>query len=206
MQVLSVFATIRRMDFEIKIIQFLQAGRTPFFDVSFEIISKVGSVLGAVAFFVFLLLFRKKLCFWWLFSYGFVFLTVNVMKELVQRPRPYNLTDEVLSIGEAVMDYSFPSGHVACATAIAIFLGYFFFQQYKSKKARVWIVVACAVYVGLVALSRMYLGKHYFTDIICGFAISAFLCFCGILLMRFYDKKKEKWKKERGLKGEKREN
>ncbi len=184
------------MGFEIEIIKFLQSGRCPFLDVSFQVVSAVGSVLG-VAFLILLLVrFAPRLCFWYLFSYGFVLLVVRVMKGLVQRVRPFNASDVILNIGDAVQDFSFPSGHAACATAIAIFLGLLLFKFLKSKRARVGVVICLGVYVALVCLSRMYLGKHYLTDVLAGVAISATLCVVGILFMKFCQKLKEKRKNE----------
>lgn len=183
------------MDFEIQIIRFLQAGRTPFFDGFFQIVSNLGTYLGAAALIVLLLIFNRRLCFWYLFSYGFVYLVNNVLvKNLVQRPRPFDVSSTVLNLGDAVTDFSFPSGHIACATAIAIFLGYFLFQIYKKRNERIWIVLGCSAYLVLVAVSRMYLGKHYLTDLIGGFAISAIICLLGIWFMRTYYKHKKEEK------------
>ncbi len=176
------------MDFELKIIEFLQSGRTPFFDTSFQIISEIGSVMGVVALCLIFLFFNRRLLFWYLFSYGFVNLVVRIIKGTVERIRPYNASELIQVIGDRVQDFSFPSGHMACATAIAIFLAVFLFSKYKTKGERVLIVLSCCVYVGLVGLSRMYLGKHYLTDLIAGFAISAIICTLGLLLMKYYYK------------------
>lgn len=183
------------MGFEIKLIEFLQAGRSPFFDMSFQVLSAIGSVLGVVALCILFLLFKKELCFWYLFSYGFVLLTVNIMKNCIQRVRPFNATDTIKNIGDVVTGYSMPSGHAACATAIAIFMAYFLFQYFTKKSTRVGIVVACSLYVGLVCLSRMYLGKHYLTDLLAGIAVSATICALGLVLMHFAQKgrKKKLW-------------
>lgn len=179
------------MDFEIKLIEFLQAGRSPFFDMSFQVISLVGSFVGVIALSIFFLLFKWKLCFWYLFSYGFVYLTVSIMKATIQRVRPFNVTDTIANIGDTVTGFSFPSGHAACATAIAIFMAYFLWQIYKKKSMRICIVIASTLYVGLVCLSRMYLGKHFLTDVLAGVAISAAICVIGLFLMRAVQKKKE---------------
>ena len=53
-----------------------------------------------------------------------------------------------------------------------------------------------AVYVGLVCLSRMYLGKHYLTDLLAGIIVSAVFCTLGILFMNYVRKKKEFYKGE----------
>jgi undecaprenyl-diphosphatase len=180
------------MDFEIKIIEFLQAGRSQFFDVSFQLISLIGSSFGII-FLCLLFLFSKKmrLCFWFLFSCGFIYLAVSLLKSIVQRTRPFNFTDTIVSIGDSVTGYSFPSNHAACATAIAIFLCWFLFGYFKKKSTRVEIVLSCCLYVGLVCLSRMYLGKHYLTDLLAGVVISAIICILVLTLMHYVQKEKK---------------
>lgn len=176
------------MDFEIKLIEFLQAGRNQFFDLSFQLISAIGSLVGVIGLCLFFLIYKRKMLFWYLFSYGFVYLTVNALKHFIERPRPFNVTESVLNIGDTVTGFSMPSGHAACATAIAIFLGYFLWQVFNKKSIRVCVVVSCLIYVGLVCLSRMYLGKHYLTDVLAGVAISAVFCIAGLVLMHFVQK------------------
>lgn len=173
------------MDFEIKLIQFLQSGRSPFFDVSFQVISAIGSVLGVIAAFLLFLFFRKKLCFWYLFTYGFVYLAVEILRNTVQRVRPFNAVDGIANIGDVVTGFSFPSGHAACATTIAIFVGYFLFGFFKKKTERIAIVLSCSIYTFLVCLSRLYLGKHYLTDVLASVVVSAVICAAGIILMRY---------------------
>jgi len=180
------------MDFEIKIIEFLQAGRSVFFDTSFQIISTIGSILGVVAVCLLLLAFKPKMCFWYLFTYGFVYLIVSLSKHVIQRVRPFNAVDTIANIGDAVHEFSFPSGHAACATAMAIFLGLFLFEYFKDKKTRFWIVCALSIFVGLVCLSRMYLGKHYLTDVIAGVVVSACICVVGIMFKNYVEKKRGK--------------
>ena len=180
------------MDFEIKIIEFLQAGRTPFFDMAFQIISAIGSVVGVVALCLMFLLFKKNLCFWYLFTYGFVYLAVSVLKISVARVRPFNAVDGIDNIGDVVTGFSFPSGHTACATTMAIFVCYFLWQNFKTKPMRVSIVLFGLLFVGLVGLSRMYLGKHYLTDVLAGIAVATIISTLGILLMRFINKRKRK--------------
>ena len=53
---------------------------------------------------------------------------------------------------------------------------------------RVMIVLALALYVGLVMLSRMYLGKHFLTDVLAGAGVSLVIGALGVVLMLFYKK------------------
>lgn len=180
------------MEFEIKIIEFLQSGRTPLYDVIFQLISALGSIAGVIALVVFFLFYKRKLCFWYLFTYGLVYLTVNVLKVCISRVRPFNASDTIANIGDSVSDYSFPSGHVACATAISIFLCCFLTERVRAKSMKVWIVLFGIVFVGLVCISRMYLGKHYLSDVLAGGVISAIISFAAIILMKTVDKKRRK--------------
>lgn len=179
------------MTFEIKIIEFLQAGRNAFFDSSFKTLSAIGSVVGVIVVSLLFLVKDRRVLFWYLLSYALAALLIWVLKDQIQRIRPYNATDSVLCLGGVSSDFSFPSGHSACATAMAIFVGYELFTYYKSVRMRVGISVGCGLYVVLVGMSRMYLGMHYLTDVLAGIAISAVFCTLGIILMRFYRKRKK---------------
>lgn len=91
-------------------------------------------------------------------------LAVNgVIKPAVARIRPYDAYPALIPLIDKVPDYSFPSGHTANGFAVALVLFYML-----PKKYSVWPVVLNA----LIALTRLYLGVHYPTDIIAGFLIA----------------------------------
>lgn len=83
---------------------------------------------------------------------------VQVLKHLFGRVRP----EDIL----VVSDYgSYPSGHVANAATIATAAVVVF--------PRVWVVVAGAVWVLLMAFSRTYLHAHWLSDTLGGALIGA---------------------------------
>ncbi|MCE4047370.1 MULTISPECIES: phosphatase PAP2 family protein [Bacillaceae] len=88
--------------------------------------------------------------------------------------------------------YSFPSGH---SMGSLIFYGsaaYVFLHIWKTagKKAAT-IIIACLVIL-MIGISRIYLGVHYPTDVVGGFAVGfAFLLVC-ILVFRYYEERKNK--------------
>ncbi|MDQ6709502.1 MAG: phosphatase PAP2 family protein [Candidatus Dormibacteraeota bacterium] len=66
---------------------------------------------------------------------------------------------------------SFPSGHVANSTALylAILLAVFVFV--RRRRLRVLLLAVALVLVTAIAVSRIYLGLHYPSDIAAGFLI-----------------------------------
>ena len=79
------------------------------------------------------------------------------LKNLVARIRPYEVVPGLVSLVGNMSDFSFPSGHTASAFSVASVI------LYKCPK-RLWIPVM--VLAALMALSRLYVGVHYPTDVI----------------------------------------
>lgn len=90
------------------------------------------------------------------------YVVVEIAKRLVARPRPYSLLPYVHAREPMVSGYGFPSGHTAAITAVALLL-YHFTPKNHRYLAFVWI--------GLVGLSRIYLGVHAPLDVVGGFCL-----------------------------------
>jgi undecaprenyl-diphosphatase len=84
-----------------------------------------------------------------------------LVKVIVTRPRP--ALDLALDQYET---YSFPSGHVAASTVFYGLVTAYIISQARGTGARVASVLAAMGLVALVAVSRMYLGVHYPTDVL----------------------------------------
>ena len=97
------------------------------------------------------------------------FIASGILKPLVARPRPTRVPDleGVIHLvnGYRSGKYGFVSSHAANTMACAMLF------------ALVWKRWRCAallmLWVGLNSYSRMYLGVHYPTDILCGWLIGA---------------------------------
>ena len=103
-----------------------------------------------------------------LLSLLFDFLIVNVaLKALVARPRPYVVNELIQPLVGGVSAYrSFPSGHSGGS-----FSAMFALYKWVPKKVGIPALILAA----MVALSRLYVGVHYPTDIIGG-CIIGFVC------------------------------
>lgn len=94
-------------------------------------------------------------------------LVVNLcIKPLAARTRPYELIQGLEILVSRPHDYSFPSGHSANSLSCAWTL----FRLAPKKYGVPALVLAV-----LIALSRLYVGVHFPTDVLAGAAIGVLL-------------------------------
>lgn len=79
----------------------------------------------------------------------------------------------------AAGNYGFPSGHVSAATAFLLCTAYFFHSRRVLAFAALW--------VPLMALSRMYLGRHFLADVLGGFSIGVLAAGLAVFFFRAFD-------------------
>lgn len=104
---------------------------------------------------------------------GGVLLNV-LLKNLFGRARP-GWADPLM----ALTDPGFPSGHTMMATIIYGFLAVFVILRIASWRWRFFIATVTVVLVLAIALSRMYLGAHYLSDVLAAMAVgTAWLALC----------------------------
>lgn len=119
-------------------------------------------------------------------------LSAHVLKLWVERVRPCNALDAVLTPAGKSMAYSFPSSHAANMGSSMLLLSLTF---------RRWIPLFVVIAL-LVGLSRIYLGLHYPSDVLGGYAVGllvGYVVWATIerLKMRFKDLDAQKNKKRR---------
>jgi len=90
----------------------------------------------------------------------------HVIKRTIPRPRP-SVHTEIRWGGPrfSTKYHSFPSGHVGASTA--------FFSVLLFARRRIGLV--CFAIPILIGFSRMYIGAHYLSDVVCA-AVLGFLC------------------------------
>lgn len=100
----------------------------------------------------------------------------NILKHLIERPRPCHVVESVRLLVGCGGSFSMPSNHAANASAIIFAL------SYQSKKWMRWLVLAVAILVGF---SRIYVGVHYLSDVIVGTFIGIIVSILVIYLFEW---------------------
>ena len=169
--------------FELQFLKWLQSVRTGFLTALFEGITILGEETLVILFVVALWFavdsrLAQKMFFVTICSMGLN----GIVKNIAQVPRPFD-KGIVPVRQETATGFSFPSGHTqnfsTWSTLFAI--------EFKKK----WLTVLVAVFIALVAFSRLYLGVHYPSDVIVGVALGVGVAFLGnYLFERIEDERK----------------
>jgi undecaprenyl-diphosphatase len=168
--------SITSADFSID--QALYAMRSPLSTKVFSLITELGS--GAV---VVALVVIAFVIFWrtgrWQYGIGMAvsvlgsLAVAEVVKYVVARARPPLYLHAVVETG-----YSFPSNHATVAMAL---YGFFIYAAWRAARTP-WrsplIILLCAIIL-LVGFSRIYLGVHYPSDVVAGYAIGFIFAWVG---------------------------
>lgn len=89
----------------------------------------------------------------------------KLLKPLFARSRP-SFADPLL----VESSYSFPSTHAILSLIAYGVLAYFIVLALQTWRAKTSVIFGAALLVLLIGLSRMYLGVHYFSDVVAGYA------------------------------------
>lgn len=104
-------------------------------------------------------------------------LSNHALKLLFARQRP----DVLL---EPLNSFSFPSGHSSAAFAFFLVLGVLAGRGQSARLRLTWILVACLPALS-IALSRVYLGVHWPSDIVAGALLASTLCAASLTVIQW---------------------
>lgn len=132
-------------------------------------ILKVITNLGGVAFIILL----GTLCFIfckvnrWFITFNLIGCTIinQAIKHIVCRPRP-----NVLRLVEET-GYSFPSGHSMISISFYGIVIYLIYKNITNKYLKWVLIVLLSLLILTIGFSRIYVGVHYFTDVLGGFTL-----------------------------------
>ena len=161
------------MAFEDSILLFLQDNvRNGFLTPVMKAFSFIGDNKGLVWILIALLLVIIKKTRWVGIGVGGALalsgiFTNLIIKRIVQRERPYVMIPGLTPEGEIPTDASFPSGHASAGMAAAV--AFFIVLQWIMEKKKAHVLGAMIIAVSAcICFSRLYLGVHYPTDVLCG--------------------------------------
>lgn len=107
----------------------------------------------------------------------------ELLKNIFHRPRPF---------GHRLVEatgFSFPSGHAMISAAFYGFLAYLVWLNLKESRLRYPATAIIVLGIFAIGVSRIYLGVHYPSDVIAGFAAGAFWlagCSLGLQTVRYF--------------------
>lgn len=119
----------------------------------------------------------KRLAFRALLAIIAAGILVTIIKRMFPVSRPLAVLPAVNMLGPSLRLYSFPSGHTAAIFSLTVFVR----QRFMKLTPLFWVVVI------MVAVSRVYVGAHFPSDVISGAGIGYL---AGVLVSMVNNKEK----------------
>jgi undecaprenyl-diphosphatase len=92
-------------------------------------------------------------------------LLTALLKAYFGRPRP-----AIVPHLEHVSSLSFPSGHSVLAATVYLTLGALLAREVSPLRMRLYVLSVAVVLTAIIGVSRIFLGVHYPTDVLAGWA------------------------------------
>jgi undecaprenyl-diphosphatase len=172
------------LPFDQKSYEELKEKTSPLFNILMEGVSALGEpaialALTAIAIVTFAL--RRK----WIEAIFILAATSGVLlafvlKEIVQRSRPFPLDQNATGLIQSINEYSYPSGHVLF---FVVFFGFFAYLAWMhfTGRTRVIVIAICGALILLIGPSRVFLGAHWASDVLGSYIIGSIWLFFLIL-------------------------
>ncbi|MGN1358181.1 MAG: phosphatase PAP2 family protein [Bacilli bacterium] len=132
------------------------------------IITNISSAYALIVITILLLILikNKKIPILITFNLIFSFLTSQLIKIILRRDRPVDI-----SLVNAV-GFSYPSGHSMVSMAYFGFIAYLVYKYIDNTIVKVILIITLFISIIDIGFSRIYLGVHYFSDVLGGFLLS----------------------------------
>ncbi len=170
------------VEFDEGLMEVVQGERSPIFDRFMVVVTRVGDYhtqLWAAVLLSLLLIALKQAR-----AATFSILTLlgtalanGALKATFERIRP-----EILL--EPLHSFSFPSGHSSAAFAFFLTLGVLAGRGQPPRLRLAWVLLA-GLPATAIALSRVYLGVHWPTDVIAGAVLAATICAASLTIVQW---------------------
>jgi undecaprenyl-diphosphatase len=123
---------------------------------------------------------RRGTAFFLLAAVGSGVALSNLAKSLFDRPRP-----DLVPHGSYVYTASFPSGHSMMAAVTYLTLAVLVARTFPERALKVYVVALAVIVTLSVGVSRVYLGVHWPTDVLAGWAAGGAWAFSCAALARY---------------------
>ncbi|WP_264738234.1 phosphatase PAP2 family protein [Cytobacillus firmus] len=175
--------------FDEAVIQYVQAFISPRLTEYMSVITFLGSVkwlaFSVLMAAVLLFLFKKSSLAWFMvLSSGLGALFNLLLKWIFKRERP-----DIRPLIEE-QGFSFPSGHSMGSFIFYGSLAYMIIHLAKRKRWKTAWTVMLGCFIIMIGLSRIYLGVHFPSDVIAGFAAGGAWLTIMIIGFRYYEYRK----------------
>jgi undecaprenyl-diphosphatase len=137
-----------------------------------EAISDLGSPVFLSALFVILIVVFLRVRW----RYAAIWLSITMAGALALDVTLKNLFHRTRPVAYFIPEpsgYSFPSGHALGSFCFYMLLAGLLTARLRDRTARVLIWIGAALLVAAIGFSRVYLGVHWPTDVIAGYAAAA---------------------------------
>lgn len=126
------------------------------------------ALVGVTGFAVLLLLLIRRRLEAWTLAAGFVGtgLSVSLMKDFFDRARPDAALQLVPELSPA-----FPSGHSTMAVLVYLFVAYLLVEHLADRQRGRLVLLAALLFTLVIGFSRLYLGVHWLSDVLAGYAL-----------------------------------
>ncbi len=133
-----------------------------------------------------LLLRDKKMILRAIVAVILTFFLTDILKIVFARPRPFDAAGGWF-FSTPADKWSFPSKHASTSFALAT-------SAVLHKKALGWIAVIFAV---LISISRIYLGAHYWTDVVAGAVLGIVISFATDKAANYFEQGRKRGKRRK---------
>lgn len=166
---LTVFVKVNNnVNFEYNIFKFINGNNSLY--SFFRVITELGEWYSYVVITILIFIFKRKYSYVLTASILASTLLNNALKLALMRDRPiWKLYSPI--------GYSYPSGHAMSSLAFYGLIIYLIIKYYKGKGKKI-IIGLISLLIFIIGISRIYLGVHYFTDV-----IGAYLFDVGYLII-----------------------
>ena len=152
--------------------KFIISFRCNILDNYFKFITNLGNasyviiVLGISIF-----LIRNKHALYLCFSASSSVVFNTIVKNIFRRERPDVL--KLITQG----GYSYPSGHSMITMCCYGYLFYYVYNYVKNKYLKIFLLIILSVLIISIPISRIYVGVHYFSDVLGGLLLGGCILF-----------------------------